>query len=78
MEVWDSFKPELPPGINEANVDGFKKKEFLYLYSVDKWYQQLKEYTFETQFVDLVVESVPPHEFSLSSLCNACDILYLL
>jgi hypothetical protein len=62
MDIWEEFNPELPEGINEANVDGFKKKEFLYLYSVDKWYQPLKDFTFETEFVELRFEYVAAAE----------------
>jgi hypothetical protein len=50
-ELWDSI--ELPSNILEDNIDGFKKKEFLYKFSIDTWVDELQEYTFDTQVLPL-------------------------
>jgi hypothetical protein len=51
MDLWDDIK--LPPNIMEDNIDGFKKKEFLYKFAVDTWLDKLREHTFETQILPL-------------------------
>ncbi len=50
------YECELPPNISPGNVDGFRKKQFLYRFSMaDWWVQPLQQnkLTFRTQILDL-------------------------
>jgi hypothetical protein len=47
---------EVPEGIKEGNIDGFLKKEYLYQFSMDKWCNQLKEFTIPTQILSFSVD----------------------
>jgi hypothetical protein len=56
MDIWEDIK--LPPNIAEDEIDGFKKKEFLYKFAVDTWLDKLRQHTFETQILPLSPKSL--------------------
>jgi len=53
---WLSKQEILGKGIREEDVEAFRIRYYKKQFGVESWYEQLREYTFETQFVELTFE----------------------